>query len=187
MASKFRNAGQTCVCANRLLIQSGIYEAFAGKLTQRVADLSVGPGLSGTFDQGPLIDGRAIAKAESHVRDAVSHGARVETGGHRIDGPGHFFAPTLLSDVAAEDTDEEAIRLANDTDAGLAAYLFTSSLERRWRIPEALDYGMVGLNTALISTEVAPFGGIKQSGLGREGSSAGMDDYLETRFTCIAV
>ena len=207
MASKFRNAGQTCVCANRLLVQSGIYDAFAARLTEKVAALKVGPGLAGPSDQGPLIDARAAAKAEAHVADAVAHGGRVLTGGKPLPeaGKGHFFAPTVLVDVAPDallcreetfgpvaglvrfETEEEAIALANDTDAGLASYVYTSNAARGWRVPEALHYGMVGLNTGLISTEVAPFGGVKQSGLGREGSSHGMDDYLELKLICIGL
>jgi len=209
MASKFRNAGQTCVCANRLLVQSGIYDAFAAALSAKVGALSVGSGLDGAFDQGPLIDGRAVTKVQAHVADAVAHGASVLTGGATVSPAGaeqgHFFAPTVLRDVSRDallcreetfgplaglvrfETEEEAIAIANDTDAGLAAYVFTRDIDRAWRVPEALQYGMVGLNTGLISTEVAPFGGVKQSGLGREGSAYGMDDYLELKMVCQAV
>jgi succinate-semialdehyde dehydrogenase/glutarate-semialdehyde dehydrogenase len=206
LASKFRNAGQTCVCANRLLVQSGIYDAFAARLAERVSKMVVGAGLAGPTDQGPLIDARAIAKAQAHVDDAVLHGARVLTGGKKLvvagAEEGQFFAPTVLVDVPRHallcreetfapvaglvrfETEEEAVAMANDTDAGLAAYVFTQDIDRAWRVPEALEYGMVGLNTGLISTEVAPFGGVKQSGLGREGSSHGMDDYLELKLVC---
>lgn len=205
MASKFRNAGQTCVCANRLLVQSGIHDAFAARLAERAAALRIGAGLAGPSDQGPLIDARAVAKAAAHVADAVERGGRLMAGGRALGRKGHFFAPTVIADVPPDallcreetfgpvaglvrfDTEEEAIRLANDTDAGLAAYVFTRDLARSWRVPEALDYGMVGLNTGLISTEVAPFGGVKQSGLGREGSDLGIDDYLDVKLVCSAV
>jgi len=205
MASKFRNAGQTCVCANRLLVQSGIHDAFAARLAGRVAELRVGAGLAGPSDQGPLIDARAVAKAAAHVDDALARGARLMAGGRAAGGKGFFFAPTVIADVPPDallcreetfgpvaglmrfETEEEAIRIANDTDAGLAAYVFTRDLSRSWRVPEALDYGMVGLNTGLISTEVAPFGGVKQSGLGREGSELGIDDYLDVKLVCAAV
>lgn len=205
MASKFRNAGQTCVCANRLLVQSGIYDAFAARLAKKVGRLVVGPGLDGPTDQGPLIDERAVAKAASHVADATARGGRVLTGGTRILGAGTFFAPTVISDVPGDallcheetfapvaglvrfETEAEAIALANDTDAGLAAYVFTRDIDRAWRVPEALQYGMVGLNTGLISTEVAPFGGVKESGMGREGSHHGMDDYLQLKLVCQAI
>jgi len=204
MASKFRNAGQTCVCANRILVQAGIYEAFAAALTERVKSLVVGPGLAGPTergpaDQGPLINAAAIAKASAHVADALARGGRLLAGGAAIPGAGHFFTPTVIADVPADAllaheetfapvaglirfaTEAEAIAMANDTDAGLAAYVFTQDIDRAWRVPEALQYGMVGLNTGLVSTEVAPFGGVKESGLGREGSSYGMDDYLDIK------
>lgn len=205
MASKFRNAGQTCVCANRLLVQRGVYDAFSEKLAARVRELVVGAGLLGPSDQGPLIDARAVAKAEAHVGDAVARGCRVLTGGNARAGDGHFFEPTVLVDVPhdallcreetfgpvagliAFETEDEAVALANATDAGLAAYVYSRDLDRSWRVPERLEYGMVGLNTGLISTEVAPFGGVKESGLGREGSSYGVDDYLETKLVCIGV
>lgn len=197
IASKFRNTGQTCVCANRLLVQAGIHDAFAERLARRVEGLRVGSGLAGPTEQGPLIDDRAVAKAAAHVADAVAGGGRVLTGGERIAGEGNFFAPTVIADVAPdallcrEETfgpvaglvkfadEAEAIAMANDTRAGLAAYVFTRDIDRAWRVPEALQYGMVGLNTGLISTEIAPFGGVKESGLGREGSRHGMDDYLD--------
>ena len=205
VASKFRNAGQTCVCANRILAQAGIYDAFAAKLAARAAKLVVGPGLEGPTDQGPLIDERAVAKALAHVEDAVARGGQVLVGGAPITGEGHFFAPTVIVDVPADarlcheetfgpvaglvrfDTEEEAIALANGTDAGLAAYVYTRDIDRAWRVPEALEYGMVGLNTGLISTEVAPFGGVKESGLGREGSAHGMDDYLQLKLVCAVI
>ncbi|WDF74899.1 NAD-dependent succinate-semialdehyde dehydrogenase [Novosphingobium sp. KACC 22771] len=205
IASKFRNAGQTCVCANRLIVQSGIYDEFAKRLAVRVAGLEVGPGLAGPSDQGPLIDGRAVEKAKAHVADAVARGGTVLTGGAQVDGAGTFFAPTVITGVPADallcreetfgpvaglvrfETEEEAIAIANDTDAGLASYLFTRDYERVWRVPEALRYGMVGVNTGLISTEVAPFGGVKESGMGREGSHYGMDDYLSIKMVCLAV
>ncbi|MFT3965300.1 MAG: NAD-dependent succinate-semialdehyde dehydrogenase [Sphingobium sp.] len=205
IASKFRNAGQTCVCANRLLVQEDIYDAFAERLAERAGKLVVGPGLEGPTDQGPLIDARAVAKAERHVADALARGGRLLTGDMRRKGPGHFFRPAVIADVPADAllcreetfgpvaglvkfrTEAEAIALANDTCAGLAAYLYTRDYDRSWRVPEALEYGIVGLNTGIISTEVSPFGGIKESGMGREGSSHGVDDYLDTKFVCIAV
>jgi len=204
IASKFRNSGQTCVCANRLLVQAGVYDRFAALLSERVAGLVVGPGLAGAVDQGPLIDERAIAKAQAHVDDAVGRGGRILTGGRRLEGPGTFFAPTVIAEVASDsllcreetfgpvaglvrfETEAEAVRLANDTRAGLASYVFTGDLGRSWRVVEALRFGMVGLNTGLISTEVAPFGGVGESGLGREGSRFGLDDYLEFKFVCLA-
>lgn len=205
MASKFRNAGQTCVCANRLLVQAGIYDRFAARLAEAAGKLVVGPGLEGPTDQGPLIDERAVAKVEAHVADALAGGARLLAGGRRAPRAGTFFAPTVLVDVAPdaalcrEETfgpvaglvrfhdEAEAVRLANDTEAGLAAYVFTRDGARQWRMAEALDYGMVGLNTGLISTEVAPFGGVKQSGFGREGSQHGIDDYLDMKTVCTHV
>ncbi|MBB4614197.1 NAD-dependent succinate-semialdehyde dehydrogenase [Novosphingobium taihuense] len=209
LASKFRNAGQTCVCANRILVQSGVHDDFAVRLADRVRTFRVGPGLAGPTDQGPLIDSRALAKAQAHVDDAVSRGGRLLAGGTRlIEGAladGNFFAPTVIADVPRDallcreetfapvaglirfETEDEAIRIANDTDAGLAAYVYTQDLARSWRMPEALAYGMVGLNTGLISTEAAPFGGVKESGLGREGSSFGMDDYLDIKLTCLGL
>lgn len=204
MASKFRNAGQTCVCANRLLVQAGVYDVFAARLAERAGKLTMGAGLAGPSDQGPLIDERAVAKVSAHVADAVAGGARVLTGGVARAGT-TFFAPTVLADVRADallcreetfgpvaglvrfESEAEAIALANDTPAGLAAYVYTNDLSRSWRVSEALDYGMVGLNTGIISTEVAPFGGVKESGLGREGSAYGLNDYLDLKFVCIGV
>lgn len=203
LASKFRNTGQTCVCANRLLIQRGIYEEFAERLVQRVSTLVVGDGLEGQTDQGPLINRAALEKVERHVADARNKGARVLIGGARKSG--NFHEPTVLADVTPQmrlfreetfgpvaglvpfDSEADAIELANDSEAGLAAYLFTRDLERSWRVSEALQYGMVGLNTGMISTAVAPFGGVKQSGLGREGAQDGLLEYLETKLVCTEV
>jgi succinate-semialdehyde dehydrogenase/glutarate-semialdehyde dehydrogenase len=205
MASKYRNAGQTCVCANRFLVQSGIYDRFVEGLAKRVNAMRVGPGLSDEIDLGPLINEAALAKVQRHVEDAVAGGGTLVTGGAILETPGHFFAPTLVRDVAPDallcreetfgplagiirfETEAEAIAMANDTRAGLAAYLFTRDLSRSHRVTEALQYGMVGLNTGLISTEVAPFGGVKQSGFGREGSRYGMDEYLNMKLVCTAV
>ena len=203
MASKYRNTGQTCVCANRLLVQSGVYEAFAEKLAAAVRTLRVGDGLAGPTDQGPLIDERAVAKVEAHLADALARGAKVLVGGKRHALGGTFFEPTLLTDVTPDmrvareetfgpvaplfrfETEAEAIALANDTDAGLAAYFYTRDLARSWRVSEALEYGIVGLNTGIISTEVAPFGGVKTSGVGREGSRHGLLDYTELKYVCV--
>ena len=203
MASKYRNTGQTCVCANRLFVQAGVYEEFAARLVKAVSGLRVGAGLSGPTDQGPLIDARALAKVEAHVADAVGHGARLATGGKRHALGGNFYEPTVLLDVtpgmrvAREETfgpvaplirftdEAEAVRLANDTSAGLAAYFYTRDLARSWRVQEALEYGLVGVNTGLISTEVAPFGGVKESGIGREGSRHGIDEYTELKYVCV--
>ena len=203
MASKYRNTGQTCVCANRLFVQSGVYEEFAARLVKAVSTLRVGAGLSGATDQGPLIDSRALAKVESHVADAVAQGARVAAGGKRHALGGNFYEPTVLLDVtpgmrvAREetfgpvaplfrfDTEEEVVRMANDTESGLAAYFYTRDLARSWRVQEALEYGIVGVNTGLFSTEVAPFGGVKESGLGREGSRHGIEEYTEMKYVCV--
>ncbi|MBM4197500.1 MAG: NAD-dependent succinate-semialdehyde dehydrogenase [Gammaproteobacteria bacterium] len=204
MASKYRNTGQTCVCANRLLVQDGVYDEFAQRLSTAVAKLRVGDGLAGETDQGPLIDSRAVAKVEAHIADAVARGARVMVGGRRHSLGGTFFEPTILADVTADmlvareetfgpvaplfrfRTEAEAIRMANDTEFGLAAYVYTRELGRSFRVSEALEYGIVGLNTGIISTEVAPFGGIKESGNGREGSRYGIEDYLEMKYIAIA-
>ena len=203
IASKYRNTGQTCVCANRLLIQNGVYEAFTRKLVNAVSRLRVGDGLKGATDQGPLIDEKALAKVEEHIADAVSKGAKIALGGKRHALGGTFFQPTVLVDVtpgmavAREETfgpvaplfrfgtEAEAIRMANDTEFGLAAYLYTRDLGRSWRVSEGLEYGIVGLNTGLISTEVAPFGGVKESGFGREGSKYGILDYTEIKYVCV--
>ena len=205
MASKYRNTGQTCVCANRLLIQEGVYEAFAQKLAAQVAQLRVGAGLEEGVNQGPLIDAQALAKVEAHVADAVAKGARVLTGGRRHARGGTFFEPTVLADVtpdmlcAREETfgpvaplfrfkdEEEAIALANATDYGLAAYFYARDLGRVWRVAEALEYGMVGVNVGLIANEAAPFGGVKQSGIGREGSKYGLEEFLEIKYVCLGL
>jgi succinate-semialdehyde dehydrogenase/glutarate-semialdehyde dehydrogenase len=205
MASKYRNAGQTCVCANRLLVQEGVYEAFASRLAAKVAALKVGAGTEDGVNQGPLIDAQAIEKVEAHVADALAKGARVLTGGHRHARGGTFFEPTVLADVtpemrcAREETfgpvaplfkfkdEAEAIRLANATEYGLAAYFYARDLSRVWRVAEALEYGMVGVNVGIIANEVAPFGGVKQSGIGREGSRYGIEEYLELKYLCLSV
>ena len=205
MTSKFRNGGQTCVCTNRFYIQAGIYDEFAEKLTKRVADMKLGYGLENGTDIGPLIDDAAVEKVEEHLKDAKDGGAKVLTGGGRSDLGGTFFMPTVLGDVkqdmllAREETfgpvaglirfedEDDALRMANDTEFGLASYFYARDMSRVWRVAEALEAGMVGINTGLISTEVAPFGGIKQSGLGREGSHYGLDDYLEIKYMCIGV
>jgi succinate-semialdehyde dehydrogenase/glutarate-semialdehyde dehydrogenase len=203
IASKYRNTGQTCVCANRLLVQDGVYDAFAAKLAAAVAKLKVGDGLKGETQQGPLIDEKAVAKVEEHIADAVKKGARIIAGGKRHALGGTFFEPTILADVtpamavAKEETfgpvaplfrfktDEEAIRMSNDTEFGLAAYFYSRDIGRIWRVAEGIEYGIVGINTGLISTEVAPFGGVKESGLGREGSKYGIEDYLVIKYMCL--
>ena len=203
MASKYRNAGQTCVCANRIYVQSNVYDAFAEKLAKKVAELSVGNGFDDGVTIGPLIEEAAIDKVEAHIADAVSKGATVMAGGKRIAGNGTFFQPTVLKGVARGmtvareetfgpvaplfrfDTVEDVIEQANDTEFGLAAYFFAGDLKKVWKVAEALEYGMVGVNTGIISSEAAPFGGIKQSGLGREGSAHGADDYLELKYVCM--
>jgi len=205
IASKYRNTGQTCVCVNRFLVQDGVYEQFARKLVDAVARLRVGDGLAGTVDQGPLIDQQALAKVEEHIADALAKGATLALGGKRHALGGTFFQPTVISGatpqmaLAREETfgpvaalfrfgsEAEAIGMANDTEFGLASYCYTRDLARAWRVSEALAYGMVGLNSGLISTEVAPFGGIKESGVGREGSKYGILDYTELKFICIGV
>jgi succinate-semialdehyde dehydrogenase/glutarate-semialdehyde dehydrogenase len=205
IASKYRNTGQTCVCANRVLVQAPVYEAFTAKLVQAVAKLRVGDGLKGATDQGPLIDSKALAKVEQHVADAVNKGAKIALGGKRHALGGTFFEPTVLTDVTPAmlaareetfgpvaplfrfDTENDAIRMANDTEFGLAAYFYTRDLARSWRVAEALEYGMVGLNTGIFSTEVAPFGGVKESGIGREGSKYGILDYTEIKFLCVSL
>ncbi len=203
MASKYRNAGQTCVCANRIYVQSNVYDAFAEKLAKKVAELSVGNGFDKGVTIGPLIEEAAIDKVEAHIADAVSKGATVMAGGKRIAGNGTFFQPTVLKGVARGmtvareetfgpvaplfrfDTVEDVIEQANDTEFGLAAYFFAGDLKKVWKVAEALEYGMVGVNTGLISSEAAPFGGIKQSGIGREGSAYGAEDYLELKYVCM--
>ena len=197
MASKYRNAGQTCVCANRLLVQDGVYDEFAAKLSQAVSGLLVGNGMDTGVSQGPLIDIDAVEKVEAHIADAVSKGARVVVGGDRHEKGGTFFQPTVLADVDTSmavtkeetfgpvaplfrfESEEQAIQMANDTEFGLASYFYSRDVGRIWRVTEGLEYGIVGANTGIISTEVAPFGGVKESGLGREGSKYGIEDYLE--------
>lgn len=204
MASKYRNSGQTCVCANRFLVQDGVYDEFARKFADAVQNqLKVGNGLEDGVAQGPLINEAAVEKVESHIADAINKGAKVATGGARHALGGTFFQPTVLTDatpamvVATEETfgplaplfrfktEEEALRMANDTEYGLASYFYSRGLARAWRVAEALEYGMVGINTGLISTDIAPFGGVKSSGIGREGSKYGIDEYLEIKYMCI--
>ncbi len=204
VASKYRNSGQTCVCANRFIIQEGIYEAFAEKLIKTVTDqLKVGNGLDADVNQGPLIDLNAVIKVEEQVQDALDKGARLGCGGKRTGKSGFFFEPTILLDVttdmkiAHEETfgpvaplfsfteEAQAVAMANDTPYGLASYFFSQDVSRVWRVAEALEYGMVGMNTGIMSTESAPFGGIKESGIGREGSKYGLDEYLELKYLCL--
>jgi len=205
IAAKYRNTGQTCVCANRFLVQSGIYEEFAARLAARSAELKVGPGSEAGVVQGPLINAAGLAKVEAHVADALAKGARVLCGGARHARGGNFFQPTVLADVTTNmqvareetfgplaplfrfETEAQAVAMANDTEFGLAAYFFTRDIGRSWRVGEALEYGMVGVNTGMISNEVAPFGGIKQSGIGREGSKYGIEEYLEVKYLCFDV
>jgi succinate-semialdehyde dehydrogenase/glutarate-semialdehyde dehydrogenase len=200
--SKYRNAGQTCVCANRLFVQDGVYDAFAAKLGERVAKLKVGPGTETGVTQGPLINADAIAKVEEHVADATRRGAKIALGGKRHALGGNFYEPTILTGVTpemkifSEETfgpvaplirfrdEADVVRLANDTEFGLASYFYTRDIGRAWRVAEALEAGMVGVNTGLITTQVAPFGGVKQSGIGREGSKYGIDEYVEVKYIC---
>jgi succinate-semialdehyde dehydrogenase/glutarate-semialdehyde dehydrogenase len=203
MASKYRNAGQTCVCANRFYVQDGVYEAFARKLAERVAQMKVGNGLEAGVAQGPLIDANAVAKVEEHIADALGKGAKVVAGGKRHVLGGTFFEPTVLADVtpamavASEETfgpvaplfrfgtEAELAGLANATEYGLAAYFYSRDIGRIWRTAEALEFGIVGINVGIISTEVAPFGGMKESGIGREGSKYGMEEFLEVKYLCM--
>jgi succinate-semialdehyde dehydrogenase/glutarate-semialdehyde dehydrogenase len=203
IASKYRNTGQTCVCANRLLVQASVYDDFAARLGRAVDKLKVGSGLDDGVTQGPLIDAAAVEKVESHIRDAVAKGATIARGGARLNPGGRFFQPTILTgvtpamDIAREETfgpvaplfkfgtEADAIALANATEFGLAAYFYGRDLGRVWRVAEALEYGIVGVNTGLISTEVAPFGGMKESGIGREGSKYGLEEFLEVKYLCI--
>jgi len=203
MLSKYRNAGQTCVCANRILVQDGVYDAFAAKLAAKVKALKVGPGTEAGVTIGPLIDANAIAKVEEHVQDAVSKGAKVIVGGKRHALGGLFYEPTLLTGVDTTmkvtkeetfgpvaplfrfKTEEEGIAMANDTEFGLASYFYARDIGRIWRVGEGLESGIVGINTGIISTEVAPFGGVKQSGLGREGSKYGIEDFLAVKYMCM--
>jgi succinate-semialdehyde dehydrogenase/glutarate-semialdehyde dehydrogenase len=200
MASKFRNTGQTCVCVNRFYVQDGVYDAFTSALTQAVRKMRVGNALQGEVEQGPLINQAALKKVETHVADALQKGAKVLTGGKPHALGGTFYEPTVLADasssmlIAAEETfgpvaacfrfrtEDEAITAANDTPFGLSAYFYTRDLARAWRVGEALESGMVGINEGILSTEVAPFGGVKQSGLGREGSKYGLDEYTELKY-----
>ncbi|GLT91476.1 hypothetical protein SLE2022_093620 [Rubroshorea leprosula] len=202
LAAKFRNSGQTCVCANRILVQEGIYEKFADAFSKAVQNLQVGDGFTEGVVQGPLINEAAVQKVETFIQDATSKGAKVLLGGKRHSLGLTFYEPTVVTDVKNEmliakeevfgpvapllqfKTEEEAIHIANDTNAGLAAYIFTNNVQRTWRVSEALEYGLVGVNEGIISTEVAPFGGVKQSGLGREGSKYGIDEYLELKYVC---
>ncbi len=203
MQSKFRNAGQTCVCANRIFVQDGIHDAFVDRLIEAVQALKVGHGLEADTDIGPLISQPAVEKVERHIDDALAKGAQLRCGGARHEKGGNFFQPTVLTGVRPEmavsseetfgplapiyrfDTDEEVIGLANDTESGLASYFYTRDTKRIWKLAEALEYGMVGINTGLISTEVAPFGGVKESGTGREGSRHGIKEYLELKYLCM--
>ena len=203
MASKYRNAGQTCVCANRLLVQNGVYDAFVEKLAAAVSAMKVGDGTEDGVVLGPLIDGAAVAKIEDHIADALAKGARVVVGGGRHELGGNFFQPTIVADVTPEmkvareetfgpmapifrfESEAQAIQMANDTEFGLAAYFYARDIGRIWRVSEGVEYGIVGINTGVISTEVAPFGGVKESGLGREGSKYGIDDYVELKYLCM--
>jgi succinate-semialdehyde dehydrogenase/glutarate-semialdehyde dehydrogenase len=202
IVSKYRNAGQTCVCANRLFVHDKVYDAFADKLATRVKALKVGAGTEAGVTQGPLINADALAKVEEHVKDATTQGAKVVTGGKRHARGGQFYEPTVLAGVTPqmmifrEETfgpvaplirfrdDAEVIELANRTEFGLASYFYSRDIGRIWRVAEALEYGMVGVNTGLITTEVAPFGGVKQSGLGREGSKYGIEEFVEVKYIC---
>jgi succinate-semialdehyde dehydrogenase/glutarate-semialdehyde dehydrogenase len=203
MASKYRNTGQTCVCANRILVQDGVYDAFAAKLKAAVEGLKVGNGMEPGVTQGPLINADAVAKVEEHIADATAKGARVLTGGKRHAQGGNFFEPTILVDVPRQamvfreetfgpvaplirfKTEEEAIAMANDSEFGLAAYFYARDIGRIFRVAEAIEAGMIGINEGIISTEVAPFGGVKQSGLGREGARYGIEDYLEIKYLAL--
>jgi succinate-semialdehyde dehydrogenase/glutarate-semialdehyde dehydrogenase len=201
--SKYRNAGQTCVCANRLLVHESVYDDFAARLAGKVEAMKVGDGIEEGVVQGPLIDMAAVEKVEAHISDAVGKGASVAVGGARHALGGTFFQPTVLTNVktnmavANEETfgpvaplfkfgtDDEAIQMANDTEFGLAAYFYSRDIGRVWRVSEALEYGIVGINTGIISTEIAPFGGMKESGIGREGSKYGIDEFLEIKYLCM--
>jgi len=203
MISKYRNAGQTCVCANRILVQDKVYDAFAAKLAEKVQALKVGPGVEAGVQIGPLIDDKAVAKVEEHVQDAVANGAKVLVGGKRHALGGLFYEPTLLTEVNTKmkvtreetfgpvaplfrfKTEEEGIAMANDTEFGLASYFYARDIGRIWRVGEGLESGMVGVNTGLISNEVAPFGGVKESGIRREGSKYGIEEFLEVKYLCM--
>jgi succinate-semialdehyde dehydrogenase/glutarate-semialdehyde dehydrogenase len=203
MMSKFRNTGQTCVCANRLFVQEGVYDKFAQKLGEKVAAMKVGNGMEEGVMQGPLIDMKAVEKVEEHITDAVGKGARIVTGGKRHAKGSTFFEPTVLADVKTNmkvtheetfgpvaplfrfKTEQELIKLANDTEYGLASYFYSRDIGRIWRVAEALEYGIVGINVGIISNEVAPFGGMKESGIGREGSKYGIEEFLEVKYLCM--
>lgn len=203
IASKYRNTGQTCVCTNRILVQSGVYDRFVEKLSEAVARMKVGNGLAGDVQQGPLINMAAVEKMEEHIADAAAKGAVIILGGKRHSLGGSFFEPTIMTGVTPDmlvareetfgplapvfrfDSDEEAVRMANDTEFGLAAYFYSRDISRVWKTAEALEYGMVGINTGLISTEVAPFGGVKESGIGREGSKYGIEEFVEVKYLCL--
>jgi succinate-semialdehyde dehydrogenase/glutarate-semialdehyde dehydrogenase len=205
MASKFRNNGQTCVCANRIYVQAGVYDAFAAKLRAAVEKLNIGDGLASGVTTGPLINAAAVDKVEEHIKDVLDHGGAVLTGGKRHALGGSFFEPTVVTGVTAQmkvaqeetfgplaplfkfDTEAEVIERANDTIFGLACYFYARDVGRIHRVQESLEYGIVGVNTGIISTEVAPFGGVKQSGLGREGSKHGIEDYLEMKYVCLSI
>ncbi|SDX45268.1 NAD-dependent succinate-semialdehyde dehydrogenase [Roseicitreum antarcticum] len=205
MVCKFRNNGQTCVCANRIYVQAGVYDAFAVKFEAAIKKLRVGDGLAEGTTTGPLISGKAVQKVQAHIKDALDKGAKLVVGGKPHDLGGTFFEPTLLTDVTPDmavsqeetfgpmaplfrfETEEEAVALANDTIFGLAAYFYARDVSRVTRVQEALEYGIVGVNTGIISTEVAPFGGVKQSGLGREGSKYGIEDFMEMKYVCLSV
>ncbi|OYD80806.1 succinate-semialdehyde dehydrogenase I (plasmid) [Azospirillum brasilense] len=205
LASKYRNSGQTCVCANRLLVQAGVYDAFAAKLAEAVKQIRVGNGMEAGVTQGPMINGQAVEKVEELMGDALAKGAKVALGGKRHGLGGTFFEPTILTGVTTDmrvareeifgpvaplfkfETEADAIRMANDTEFGLAAYFYSRDIGRVWRVAEQLEYGMVGINEGILSTEVAPFGGIKQSGIGREGSKYGVEDFLEIKYLCVGL
>jgi succinate-semialdehyde dehydrogenase/glutarate-semialdehyde dehydrogenase len=203
MVSKYRNAGQTCVCANRILVQSGVYDKFIEKLKEAVKSLEVGNGLEEGVNQGPLISQNAVKKVQQHIDDAVKNGGEIVAGGKLYKEGGTLFEPTIIANattimrVATEETfgplapifkfntEQEAVSMANDTEFGLASYFYTSDIGRVWRVSEALEYGIVGVNAGIISNEVAPFGGVKESGLGREGSHFGIDEFLELKYICM--
>ncbi len=203
MISKFRNTGQTCVCTNRFLVQSGVYEKFADKLIQAISALKIGNGMDDGVEQGPLIDKSAVEKVEEHIADMVDNGGRILIGGRRHALGGTFYEPTVVADATSKmkvakeetfgplaplfrfETEDEVVSMANDTEYGLACYFYTRDLGRTWRVMEALEYGLVGINEGLISTEVAPFGGFKESGMGTEGSKYGLDDYLNIKYACV--
>ena len=205
MASKYRNAGQTCVCANRIFVQDGVYDEFARRLTEASAAMKVGNGMEEGVEQGPIIDSQGLDKIERHVADAVSKGAKVLTGGNRHELGGTYYQPTVLANMSSDmmmfgeetfgpvaglfrfTSDDEAVAMANDTEFGLAAYIFTDSTSRLFRVSEALEYGMVSANTGIFSSEVGPFGGVKSSGLGREGSKYGIDEFMEIKFVCVGI